>query len=186
MAPRFILGIAGRSGSGKDVAAKYMQEVWGLERYKLSQPIKGMLWSLLGDCTLNALDDNEYKDKIHPLLGCTPRKALQTLGTEWRDMIDRNLWLRCADDNLRQSNNVVISDVRFQHEIAWIAAQGGRTIRLVRSGTQIADQHISEQTEQLYGIYDHITNNGTLPELYDKLALVWQRILNEQSFKEAV
>ena len=51
----------------------------------------------------------------------TPRKLMQTLGTEWREMIDRDLWVKMAvletERHLLQGHTVVFDDLRFPHEL---------------------------------------------------------------------
>ena len=52
----------------------------------------------------------------------TPRRLMQTLGTEWRNMIDPDLWVNIALQKVcslvEQEKNICIDDVRFPHEVA--------------------------------------------------------------------
>lgn len=131
----------------------------------------------------------------------TPRYALQKLGTEWgRDCYSETwsaLGVRLAKQldgtggvhydakkgivvcNCPPSGGVAISDVRFWNEIEAIQKAGGRVIRIRRTGAGLKDTngalHASEAEQS--GIADAcfddvIQNDGTLPELHQKVGEV--------------
>ncbi len=71
---------------------------------------------------------DELKDIVIDGMGenVTPRKRMQTLGTEWREMIDHNLWVKMAvveiERHLLQVHTVVFDDLRFPHELEFFRA----------------------------------------------------------------
>jgi len=141
-----VVGLAGRLGSGKTLAADLLCAKYGFVKVKFAQPIKDMMKSL-------GLDERhiegELKDVPCDLLdGETPRWAMQSLGTEWgRSLISENLWLNrwrtLVEQHLNLSNNVVVDDMRFPNELKMVQDLSGQVIVLLRNDQQGA-VHSSE------------------------------------------
>lgn len=117
-------------GSGKTTASEFLDELIPGEVAVLSfaYPLKTMLKELLylwTDSEYEAHDMvyGDLKDTVIDGMGydITPRKLMQTLGTEWREMIDPNLWVKMAvletERHLLQGHTVVFDDLRFPHEL---------------------------------------------------------------------
>jgi hypothetical protein len=120
-----IIAFIGASKSGKSTASKHLQTIHGYKRYRFAGTLKNMLHTL--GLTWEQLDGSE-KEIPSPLLGgATPRHAMQTIGTEWRDMIDTKLWTNVLEKEIitDQVAFVVIEDCRFHHEVAMIRRHGG-------------------------------------------------------------
>ena len=122
-------------GSGKTTASEFLEDLTPGEVATLSfaSPLKLMLTELLylwtGSC--EETEDMIYgglKDTVIDGMGenVTPRKLMQTLGTEWREMIDHNLWVKMAvleaERHLLQGHTVVFDDLRFPHELEFFKA----------------------------------------------------------------
>jgi dephospho-CoA kinase len=78
-----------------------------------------------------------------------------------------------------QTLNIVITDVRFQHEINCITRNGGKIVKITRD-TKLNDSHISEKeidTIPFESIDSTIDNNGTLLDLYSQLDLLFKDLL---------
>lgn len=103
----------------------------------------------------------------------TPRRIMQTLGTEWgRDRITQDFWTRiaatrCAQHRLN-GRAIVIDDMRFMNELVVATRLGSVPVRIVRPGAAVTGGgHASE------GELDHVTmaeiiNDGSLADLYQK------------------
>lgn len=117
-------------GSGKTTAAYFLDELipGNVATLSFAYPLKAMLEELLylwTDSSEEAHDMvyGELKDTVIDGMGydITPRKLMQTLGTEWREMIDPNLWVKMAiletERHLLQGHTVVFDDLRFPHEL---------------------------------------------------------------------
>lgn len=118
-------------GSGKTTVAKAMREMdSNLETISFATPLKEMVKCLflsMGATEAEAtalLYDDDLKNRPIPQLGdgtITPRRLLQTLGTEWRNMVDPDLWVNIALQKactlVEEGKNICIDDVRFPHEI---------------------------------------------------------------------
>ncbi len=117
-------------GSGKTTASEFLDELIPGEVTVLSfaYPLKTMLKELLYLWTGSEGEAHEMvygslKETVIDGMGenVTPRKLMQTLGTEWREMIDHNLWVKMAvleaERHLLQGHTVVFDDLRFPHEL---------------------------------------------------------------------
>lgn len=160
-----IIGITGRARTGKDTVANFIIAAIGGYRYSFADPLRAMLKPLGID-----LDDPYWqarKEEVIPAIGVSPRRLLQTLGTEWgRDIINPNLWLILAKQRLLQHGpGMVIPDIRFENEAAWVREQGGVIIHLARSGVKRVEAHVSETGIALKDTDATLFNNGTLEEL---------------------
>src|SRR4051812_4381489 len=115
------IGINGKARSGKDTIAKYIVGHYeGVVQYQLAAPLKNALSAMFG-IPMETWEDGNWKDKVIDSIGVTPRRLMQTLGTEWRELIHRDLWLILAEQRLSMAkqfgiHTVVITDVRFPHE----------------------------------------------------------------------
>ena len=118
-----IIGLAGPARTGKDTIASHLVRGHGYTRYGFADPLKRMLAAGFGlsEDHLNG----HLKEVVLEPLGKSPRELLQTLGTEWaRDIVHQDTWLILADKFSERHVFVVIPDVRFENEAAWIRARG--------------------------------------------------------------
>ena len=153
-----IVAICGRKGTGKSTAGDYIAEQYSFKQYSLAQPLKDALKAMFGFENEQLYGDE--KDVVHPLYEITPRRMLQTLGTEWGQHtldIGRDIWVKrfmLLEHDPRK--NYVISDVRFQHELdALKEVDELVSICLFRGGTS-GDPHESEALalKTDYGIFN--------------------------------
>lgn len=160
-----LIGITGRARSGKDTVANFIVAAIGGYRYNFADPIRAMLAPLGVD-----MSDPYWqarKEEPVPALGVSPRRMMQTLGTEWgRQLINPDLWLIMARQRLMQHGyGMVISDVRFDNEAAWVRKHGGRIIHVFRPDTKAVEAHVSEDGIEMQDTDIRLFNGGTLEEL---------------------
>ena len=160
-----LIGIAGRARSGKDTVANFIVAAIGGYRYSFADPIRTMLAPLGVD--MNDPYWQARKEDVIPALGVSPRRMMQTLGTEWgRNLINPDLWLVMAHQRLlRNGPGMVISDVRFENEAAWIRKHGGRIIHVIRPEAKAVEAHASEDGIEMLDTDAQLFNSGTLEEL---------------------
>lgn len=160
-----LIGIAGRARSGKDTVANFIIAAIGGYRYSFADPIRAMLAPLGVD--MNDPYWQARKEDVIPALGVSPRRMMQTLGTEWgRNLINPDLWLVLAHQRLlRNGPGMVISDVRFENEAAWIRKHGGRIIHVIRPEAKAVEAHASEDGIEMLDTDAQLFNSGTLEEL---------------------
>lgn len=161
-----LIGIMGTKGSGKDTCGDYLIEKYGFIKKSFADPLKKACQELFLFSNEQVFGTQEQKETPDPRwFGCTPRTALQYVGTELlRDQLDKimpglgnniftyrfQIWYQeeaKKNPNLR----VVISDVRFQNEIDFVQSLGGTVIKLERKPViNIPDEITEELTEELY------------------------------------
>ena len=173
------VGILGKKGSGKDTLADYLVEHNGFIKYSFIDPIKNIVKILfnLSDTQVNGY----LKENVDKRWGLSPRVILQRFGTEFGQykiyelfpelktkVPKRNMWMKLFDIFLEENKdkNIVIADVRFQHEVDYLNTLNFNIIKLNRSLNKM-DSHISENEIDLINNYDYvIDNNSTKEELY--------------------
>lgn len=169
-----LIAVTGMKGSGKDTFAHALIKQ-GFIQTRFADPLKNMLRTLFADCGVDAEDYIEGPFKEVPtdiLCGKTMRHAMQTLGTEWRDTIDRklwsNLWAKKAELLISTGYAVVVTDCRFIHEAAMVRNMGGYIVRIERPTHRNDDPHISEQEMLLIEPDEIVINDGTISKLHRK------------------
>lgn len=172
-----LIGITGAKGSGKDTFAQPFVN-FGAKNVKMAGPLKDMLRTLyrgagLDQAAIEQRIEGDLKEVPCVVLGgATPRYAMQTLGTEWRDMLDQRLWTKIWTSKVQQllaeGHDVICTDVRFHHEWEAIKALGGIVVRVDRPGLTSGDFHKSE-TEMNELAADYlVTNERGIGLLHDK------------------
>jgi hypothetical protein len=141
-----ILGLTGYKRSGKTTVAEHLCDAHGFFHESFADPIRVAVADILG-LSMRELEAAK-ETPIAWLDGATPRKMMQTLGTEWgREMIHSELWIRACQRRIQtaidRGQSVVISDVRFRNEADAIRSLGGKIVRVVRPDCT-GDSHASE------------------------------------------
>lgn len=140
-----VIGFIGQIGAGKDTAADFLVNNHGFRRDSFANSLKDAVAHVFGwDRVLlegKTRESREWRDQVDPWwanrLGIptlTPRYVLQYWGTEvCRAAFHDDIWIASLENRLRKTtDNVVISDVRFQNEITAIHQVGGTVIRIKR------------------------------------------------------
>lgn len=181
-----LIGICGAKGSGKSEVAKYLVSHYGYTKMRFAEPLKQMLATLLRyqgvseDIIERMLDGDLKEVPAAELEGRTPRHAMQTIGTEWRDMISPELYVNVWQRGLKGQDKVVIDDLRFLHEEKRIRELSGQIFIIkrsgiddcakVKSGLEPQKVHISEVEYNLikwdFCLYN---NHKSLKELYEHI-----------------
>ena len=162
-----IIGFCGKAGAGKSTAAAYLAERHGFVRVRFADPLKDMLRAL----GLNEREiEGDLKEMPCDLLkGTSPRRAMQTLGTEWgREIIHSDLWINAWMRRTAGTAKVIAEDLRFANEAAAIVLAGGKICRILRPNSEnIAGDHASEK--QGFPVDFDIVNAGSIDDLCKKL-----------------
>lgn len=161
-----LIGLAGYAGAGKDTVREILASQHEYDGIAFADPMRDMLGALFDTCGIKRewMTARHLKEQDIPIIGASYRKMAQELGTGWGRSLDTNFWLKIASARIALhreygSSGVVISDVRFLNEAAWIRAQGGRVWMIVRPGIDPVREHESEK--QIASIpYDYVIYNG--------------------------
>jgi hypothetical protein len=168
-----VIGLCGAARSGKDTVADWLVTEMDYERIAFADPIKDMICTML-DVNLEWIDRN--KEVEMEGIG-SPRKLLQTLGTEWgRKLVNKELWITLARRDIKllcsywSCPGVVIPDVRFDNEACMILNDyGGQIWKVERDNAPAIAPHVSEAGIDQRLITRTITNNGDIEDLFAQL-----------------
>lgn len=137
--PYRIIAVVGAAKAGKSTIFDICNKM-GFEKMSFAAPLKEML-SAMGLEHEDLWGAN--KEKPNALLcGKTPRHAMQTLGTEWRNMIDIRLWSAIMRHRIKiilthppktgLPHLIFIDDCRFEHEVEMLKEFGATFWRVRR------------------------------------------------------
>lgn len=142
---RFIIGLVGFIGSGKDTAADYLVENYQFHRESFAGSLKDVVCAVFGwDREMiegRTAESRKWRDRVDTWwadrLGIphlTPRWALQHWGTELcRGHFHDDIWIASLENKLQKApGNIVITDCRFPNEIKSIINAGGKVYRVRR------------------------------------------------------
>lgn len=184
--PPLLLGFTGPAGAGKDTAAAYLEEQYAFQTVALADPLRDMLGALLQHVDVDGawMVERALKELPVNVLGLSYRHLAQTLGTEWGRALRPDLWLRIAEYRVHRilegGDNAVITDVRFPNEAAWLAAAGGRLVRLTREQVPTVRAHESEAHHAQLPVWREIRNDSTKAHLFDQLDTVVEAMRAER------
>jgi len=175
-----VIALAGKAGSGKSTAAKYLIERHGYRNGKFARALKEMTRAFLryrgaDEFTIERMVEGNLKEVPSPLLnGRSPRYWMQRLGTEFgRELIDQNLWVDTEMDHIASWPKVVFDDARFPNEVAAIRAAGGVLIEIVRPGYVAPNIDAGHESEAHSFVPNYfIRNDGEIADLHVKLDAV--------------
>lgn len=150
----FIIGFAGPGHVGKSTTCKRLQAAFKrlyptikTTRYAFATPIYKMVSQLI-DVPIATLKDELYKETpwteetapLKTLIGWTPRKFLQKIGTEcFRNNIHEDFWVHAAIKKLKKYDLALMEDARFENEFR----QCFKIIELQREGVDYLKNHPS-------------------------------------------
>ena len=215
---RPIVAFTGLSQSGKDTAGAHLVATHGFARYAFATKLKEAAYAIdpliraeprhLTDI-IRGKNDRVLHIRLQQLvdhLGWDAAKQipevgriLQTVGTEggwmihgrdvWTTLCERDFETELAD---QPSTPVVITDLRFPHEEAWLRERNGLLIRIVRPEQHRAStrdqKHSSERGQSGLTVDFTIINDGSLSKLYGAVddVLAGQEVFGCLDHNEAI
>jgi len=150
------------------------------------RPLLERLLNTFAKEEIDAYLSGDKKEEPLPLIGVSSRFLMQKLGTEWRNLVDEQLWTKLMLQQLDQMGcyewaymdftMVVIDDLRFRHELTavktWCEVNGAKLwhIRVHRPANNYTATHASELAVfDEYEVDLHLYNDGTKEEFLAKL-----------------
>ena len=185
MSRPLIIGIMGKAASGKSTVAKILAKEHNYSRSKFSQTLKDMLLQIPG--VTNEMVEGRLKEIPNMIFGGhTPRKAMQTLGTEWgREMMIEDIWIdswhRRVLSRFDRKIPLSVEDCRFPNEAKKVRELGGEIWMVTRKQCEdLPGNHMSET--QMDGVKPKIflKNNGD----FQKLRSTIEGIMDEYDQEE--
>ena len=174
-----LIGLAGKAGAGKDTVADYLWEKEGAIKIAFADALRSAATSIFGLGPVNFLD-RDLKEEEVKYWGMTPRRMLQLLGTEaTKPVFGDDIWLKrwfLSYSAVRDTDHVVVPDVRFDVEAEAIRHLGGTIVHIVRPGAGLsgaASGHSSEAGIELRNGDMYLSNRGSVEDLRHKVDELW-------------
>ena len=175
-----IIGLCGAAGAGKDTVAMRLVESHGFTKLAFADPIYDAVSAITG-VSVDQLKDRSRKENCLGWISCSPRRLLQSLGTEWgRDMIHPEIWIMSLMNRIDGTRDVVITDVRFNNEAEAILARGGEVWRVEGRASRLDAESSGHSSEA--GVADkyvsaRISNAGAISDLWASVDDAYERLL---------
>lgn len=193
-----ILVICGLKGSGKDTIGDYLIQNHNFKRFCFGDALKDICSILFGwprhllegdtkdSRTFRETEDKWWSNKLG--FKITPRIAFQKIGTDvirshfnmdiWTLIIERKI---CEFQKKYRTQNIVITDCRFQNEIQMVQSYGAKLISVYRNlpewvlsykngeSSVPENVHISEYDWIRTDFDFEIKNEETYEKLYERI-----------------
>jgi len=183
---RFVVGMIGKAGSGKDTVGDYLRDKYGFTSLALADTLKRGIQEMFVIPDDVMYDRKKREEPLPDMPKWSVRKLLQYVGTELiRHHIDDAAWTKSLIKRYPETGNIVVTDVRFPNEVEGIREMSGCPvffIKVVRPGCVGVDvglkNHASE-THDLEGNFE-LVNSTTIEDLYAKvdwvMAEIWKTV----------
>lgn len=176
-----LVGLAGPIGSGKSSVATHLHLEHGWHApVAFADPLKDGICAMFG-ITREQLEQIK-RAELELVPGVPLRRALQTLGTEWGRSLSGDIWVEAMRKRInrlvlwQELPGIVIDDVRFENEAAFIRANHGIVIHVYNDAPRLADGHISEHSLNIADNDLTLANVGTTNDLFRSVDKLMARV----------
>lgn len=161
-----IIGFTGYKRSGKDTAASFFHEYlphgkYAIKTFSFAFNLKKEVAAHIGQ-TVEWVEAN----KLNPVI----RYLLQWYGTEYaKSERGSDVWIKAVEQEIAEIKEpaiILIPDVRFISEAAWIKSRGGVVLRVEKQGQVNEDLHSSETELDKIKCDFRLYNNGLQKRAY--------------------
>ena len=154
------------SGSGKDTSVDYLIYKYGGKKYSFASPLYDILF---------------YSQRTLNLPLQKNRKFLQQFGDFFKNDINEDIFVDLCLKKIKTlppSENIYISDLRFENEFKKLKTEGFKCVKIIRDtdnsrriGNGSGDHNSENSLKNIDdNEWDHIVyNNSSLKELYTQL-----------------
>ena len=162
-----VIGLMGQARSGKSTVGNYLEDKHGFVQLAFADPVKDMLEMAFPHMEFRHGDRSE----VNHILGVSPRRMMQTLGTEWgRKQINPGIWVSHMHQRLNELQRkgvkkVVVTDIRYTNELEGLWEWGAEILYIQRAGLEKLN-HDSEDLDVSDPAIITLDNNDTLEHLY--------------------
>lgn len=168
-----VIGLVGRARVGKDTIVDYILSNYSIyTKVKLAQPIKDAVQVLYG-FTSEQVEGSE-KEIIDPKWNITPRQAMVQLTETMMGFMGHDFFTRRLFEQYKNTP-IIISDIRYEHDIENIRSLGGITIKIERLNNP---KHVFEDKIDNFKCDFTVYNNGTFVELYNQIDKVFNSLMD--------
>jgi hypothetical protein len=187
----FIL-LCGYNGSGKKTCADYFHSKYSFNRFTILKYLKDMLFTVFNFGSGHF--ETGVIDLVDPVWKISPSDAMEYVGTgitkyekrKYFANIRQDLWFSMMNkditENVPVSQHIVISDLRFVHEYAYIRRafpnEAIHVVKVLRSSiplqNMVTTKSEGEHTKLSYNYI--IPNNGNIEDLHKSIDKLIERV----------
>jgi len=156
-----IIGIHGKIGSGKDtIAREIIKEFpeYDFKKMSFGYNVKKIVSILTGidmRTILSRKIKTQYLEQWHMTVG----EMFQQVGTNaLRDMLSEDVWIISLFNNIKNGDNIIITDVRFFNEAESVRNRGGFLIKIIGDPKKVNEKDsrdINHKSETELDNYEH-------------------------------
>lgn len=188
-----MIGITGTLNHGKNTLASLIQSrLVDTKRKEMAfgDAPKAMLQTVFPKWTSAHFHARGLKEVICPIYGISPRAAMTTFATGFmRNSLGLSRhWINLVEEDMetldRKPEDVIITDVRFNNEAAWVKSNDGFIIRIRDPRKLIPTEEESEQGISAMFVDYVIENDGSIDDIVDKLLILKPLYYLPKSFPE--
>lgn len=199
-----IIGLCGFIGSGKNTVADYLVEKYKFKQVSWAESVKNSVSEIFGwDRDLldgNTTESRKWRETVDSwwanrlnIPHLSPRWVLQYFATQiCRDNFHNDIWVASLENKIRNINDrIVISDCRFNNEIAAVKKLNGKILWVRRqelpiwyedyrtNSLKISEWNIHpSETEWIHTeFHSVIWNTGTIALLLDNIDNIMSSLL---------
>lgn len=164
-----LIGITGKARSGKDEIARHLWAQHAFTRIALADPLKLAAQAAFRLGHQQTFNDELKETAIQPW-GLSPRQIFQKTGDIYKAAFGEDFWIKrwCLSyDLFKDTDHIVVPDIRFDEEATVICTLGGTLIRVVRGdGLAGAEGEHRSETGITLPVDFTINNDGSLEDLW--------------------
>lgn len=143
---RRVVGLVGRAGAGKDTLADRLCATVQFNRRAFADPLRAAVKAITG--WKDIMFTPEFKNKVDPFWGKSPRQFMQHLGQSMR-LLQQDVWIKAFEAWLADQPvhiPLVVTDVRHPDEVECIRSLGGLIVNVRRGEADMQPvEHVSEE-----------------------------------------
>ena len=128
-----VIGISGKIGSGKDTIAREIMKSfpsYKFRRISFGYNVKKIV-SILTGIDMRTILSRKAKAMYLDDWNMTLGELFQQVGTNaLRDILNKDTWILSLFNNIKNGENIIITDVRFLNEAESIINRGGYLLRI--------------------------------------------------------
>jgi hypothetical protein len=180
-----IIGLHGFAQSGKDSLAKIMVEDFGYTRIAFADILREAVYRLNPIVEANIdVERGVVVTRVQPLIDSIGwerakveyeeiRRLLQVMGTEvGRQLFYEDIWVDAALKDYDPQGKYVVTDMRFDNEVAAIEGRKGVLVKVKRPGVGPVNDHVSDRglPDEVFDLI--LDNDSTLEAWEDKAVML--------------
>ena len=148
-----IIGIAGNARSGKDTLGKNFVKILAdhgikAETYSFANELKKSVDDfLIREIGISAFTEDEEEKKVI-------RPFLVFWGTDIMRKINDDIWVEKIEPCLDNNHVNIITDLRFENELAWIKDKKGLSLLIKRNGVEPANEYEKLNNDKMSELVD--------------------------------